>query len=189
MCLVAWKPSLYICEMQTIHHCSLINAFVVQGVTSLRPIQEDLLICSQFVGWEKLDWLREAIYGNAIVRTGYYINIMLFGVVIYILNTKNLAPPIFTIFFFIKIDDFKIQCYLVSCPCKRLLLQGKRECRASYIHFWMKKCKKKNTHKKPHTKTVPMNTQAFPWIRILDQKKNNLLTQAHHTNNAKIWCY
>ena len=44
----------------------------------------------------------------------------------YILYAKNLAPPFLTIFFWIKIDDFKNQCSLVFMPVQNTIVVEKK---------------------------------------------------------------
>ena len=46
----------------------------------------------------------------------------------YILNAKNLAPPFLSIFFWIKIDDFKNQCSLVFMPVQKTIVAENMKC-------------------------------------------------------------
>ena len=50
------------------------------------------------------------------------------GIVLYILNAKNLAPPFLSIFFWIEIDDYKIQCSIVFMPVQKTIVVEKIKC-------------------------------------------------------------
>ena len=63
------------------------------------------------------------LYLNLLV-VGYN-SILTRSVFQYILNAKNLASPFLSIFFWIKIDDFKNQCSLVFMPLQKAIVVEK----------------------------------------------------------------
>ena len=59
-----------------------------------------------------------------------------------ILNAKNRAPPFLSIFFWIKIDDFKKQCSLVFMPMqKTIVVEKNKVCMKSCLNFYEKNVK------------------------------------------------
>ena len=50
----------------------------------------------------------------------------------FILNARNLEPPFLSIFFWIKIDDFKNRCSLVFMPVQRNIVVEK--CTSGFKH-------------------------------------------------------
>ena len=58
-----------------------------------------------------------------------------------ILNAKNLAPPFLSIFFWLKIDDFKNQCSLVFMPVQMTIVAEKIKCVGNYTCIFLgEKC-------------------------------------------------
>ena len=58
---------------------------------------------------------------------------------LYILNAKNLAPPILSTFFWIKIDDFKIQRSLVFMPVQKTIVAEKIKCVGNHAYIFGRK--------------------------------------------------
>ena len=58
-----------------------------------------------------------------------------------LLYAKNLAPPFLSIFFWIKIDDFKNQCSLVFMAAQKTIVKEKIKCVGNHACIFGRKCK------------------------------------------------